>query len=89
MTAKASVILDKAADVLAVPYDCVQEAEDGSYFVTVIGKDGSKKDVPVTRGLESDYYVEISGDGIDAGTTVEAVVSDGPSTDMMDYVTFE
>ncbi|WP_294238064.1 efflux RND transporter periplasmic adaptor subunit [Pseudobutyrivibrio sp.] len=89
MTAKASVILDKAANVLAVPYDCVQEAEDGSYFVTVIGKDGSKKDVPVTRGLESDYYVEISGDGIDAGTTVEAVVSDGPSTDMMDYVTFE
>ena len=50
MTAKASVILDKAANVLAVPYDCVQEAEDGSYFVTVIGADGSKKDVPVTVG---------------------------------------
>ena len=89
MTAKASVILDKAADVLAVPYDCVQEAEDGSYFVTVIGKDGSKKDVPVTRGLESDYYVEISGEGIDAGTTVEAVVADGPSTDIMDYMYVE
>ena len=89
MTAKASIVLDSASDVLAVPYDCVQQKDDGSFFVTSIADDGTKKDIPVTKGLESDYYVEISGDGIKEGMTVEAIVSDAPSTDIMDYVTFE
>ena len=89
MTAKASVILDSVDNVLAVPYDCVQEDEDGSYFVTVIADDGTKSDITVTRGLESDYYVEVSGDGLKKGMTVEAIVDDAPSTDVMDYVTFE
>ena len=74
---------------MAVPYDCVQQADDGSYFVTVINDDGTTKDVTVTRGLESDYYVEIKGDGIEKGTTVEAIVTDAPSTDVMDYVYME
>lgn len=89
MTAKASIVLDSVSDVLAVPYDCVQQKDDGSFFVTSIADDGSKKDIPVTKGLESDYYVEISGDGIKEGMTVEAIVSDAPSTDIMDYVTIE
>ena len=89
MTAKASIVLDSASDVLAVPYDCVQQNEDGSYFVTSIADDGTKKDIPITKGLESDYYVEISGDKIKEGMTVEAIVSDAPSTDIMDYMTIE
>ncbi|SOC01453.1 efflux RND transporter periplasmic adaptor subunit [Pseudobutyrivibrio ruminis] len=89
MTAKASIVLDSASDVLAVPYDCVQQKDDGSFFVTSIADDGTKKDIPVNKGLESDYYVEISGDGIKEGMTVEAIVSDAPSTDIMDYMTFE
>ena len=89
MTAKASIVLDSASDVLAVPYDCIQQNDDGSFFVTSIADDGTKKDIPVTKGLESDYYVEVSGDGIKEGMTVEAIVTDAPSTDIMDYVTFE
>lgn len=89
MTAKASVILDSVSDVLAVPYDCLQQNEDGSYYVTVIDDAGNRKDVTVTKGLESDYYVEISGDGIGKGTTVEAVITDAPSTDVMDYMYYE
>ena len=89
MTAKASIVLDSASDVLAVPYDCVQQNEDGSYFVTSIADDGTKKDIPINKGLESDYYVEISGDKIKEGMTVEAIVSDAPSTDIMDYMTIE
>ena len=84
-----SICLDSASDVLAVPYDCVQQKDDGSFFVTSIADDGTKKDIPVNKGLESDYYVEISGDGIKEGMTVEAIVSDAPSTDIMDYMTFE
>ncbi|WP_028235876.1 efflux RND transporter periplasmic adaptor subunit [Pseudobutyrivibrio sp. MD2005] len=87
MTAKASVVLDSVSNVLAVPYDCVQTDDNGKTFVTVIEKDGTKKDIDVKKGLESDYYVEISGEGLKEGMTVEAIVTDAPSTDVMDYIT--
>ncbi|WP_028243072.1 efflux RND transporter periplasmic adaptor subunit [Pseudobutyrivibrio ruminis] len=86
MTAKASVILDSVDNVLAVPYDCVQQDENGKDFVAVIKKDGTKKNIYVTKGLESDYYVEIKGEGLKEGMTVEAIVEDAPSTDIMDYM---
>ena len=86
MTAKASVIMDSVSNALCVPYDCLQQDEDESYFVNTIGDDGKKKKVKVTKGLESDYYVEIKGEGLKKGMTVEAVVDDGPSTDVMDYM---
>ena len=90
MTAKASVILDSAKNVICVPYDCVKTNEDdGSFYVTVIEDDGTKKDIKVKKGLESDYYVEVKGDGLKKGMTIEAVVTDGPSTDVMDYITFD
>ncbi|MCR4568443.1 MAG: efflux RND transporter periplasmic adaptor subunit [Pseudobutyrivibrio sp.] len=89
MTAKADVILASAKNVLAVPYDCVQAAEDGSFFVTVINKDGSEDNVVVTKGLESEYYVEVSGEGLKEGMTIKAIVEDGDSTDMMDYLVEE
>ena len=86
MTAKASVILDSVDNVLAVPYDCVQQDKDGKDFVAVIKKDGTKKNIYVTKGLESDYYVEIKGEGLKEGMTVEAIVKDAPSTNIMDYM---
>ena len=86
MTAKASVILDSVENVLAVPYDCIQQDDDGKDFVAVIDKDGNKKNINVTTGLESDYYVEIKGEGLKEGMTVEAIVKDAPSTDIMDYM---
>ncbi|WP_167511261.1 efflux RND transporter periplasmic adaptor subunit [Pseudobutyrivibrio xylanivorans] len=90
MTAKASVVMDSVKNVLCVPYDCIQKSEDDdSLFVTTIDKDGNKKNVPVTKGLESDYYVEIKGNGLEKGTTVEEIMADGPSTDLMDYVYFD
>ena len=90
MTAKASVILDSVDNAICVPYDCVQTNEDdGSFFVTVVEDDGTKKDIKVTKGLESDYYVEVKGDGLKKGMTVEAVVADGPSTNAMDYIYFD
>ncbi len=89
MTAKASVILDSVKNVFAAPYDCVQEKDDGTFFINEILEDGTKKEIPVTKGLESDYYVEVKGDGLKDGMTIEAIVTDAPSTDVMDYVTFE
>ena len=76
MTAKTSVILSSAEDVLAVPYDYVQTAEDGSFYIEVAdAADGGKtspenidtRRIIVTKGMESDYYVEISSDEIYEG----------------------
>lgn len=90
MTAKASVIIDSAKNAICVPYDCVQTDEkDGSFFVNVIDDNNKKKKIKVTKGLESDYYVEVKGEGLKKGMTVEAVVADGPSTDAMDYIYFD
>lgn len=36
MTAKLSIIIESKEDVLTVPYNAVQEAEDGTYYVEVV-----------------------------------------------------
>ena len=69
MTAKASIVKEAVYEVLTVPYDCVTTDEDGNSSVT-IDKDGEKVQIPVTVGMQSDYYVEISGDNIEEGTVV-------------------
>lgn len=127
MTAKCSIIKEEADDVYAVPYDAVSEAQDGSYYITVVDNDNtddqktenntdrqksndtggqgddagqmngnpaddqkgqkpqdsdSKEDsgksssqirtsqITVTKGMETDYYVEISGDDLQEGLEV-------------------
>ncbi len=64
MTAKLNIILEKNADVLAVPYNAVQQEKNGDLFVQeVTGKDEEgkykTKKVSVLKGMESDYYTEI------------------------------
>lgn len=69
MTAKASIVLEAAYDVLTVPYDCIETDEDGN-SVIYIDREGAKTAVSVTVGMEGDYYVEVSGDGLDENTMV-------------------
>lgn len=69
MTAKASIVRDAVYDVLTVPYDCVETKEDGSKVIYK-EQDGERVEVPVTVGMESDYYVEIAAEGIDESTQV-------------------
>lgn len=94
MTAKASIVKDAVYDVLTVPYDCVTTDEDGNSTVTV-DKNGEKTQVPVTVGMQSDYYVEISGDGIDEDTMVyyntplTSQESGGVSADDADAIVFD
>ena len=94
MTAKASIVKDAVYDVLTVPYDCVTADEDGNSYVN-IDQNGEKTQVPVTVGMESDYYVEISGDGIDENTKVyynTPLINqefNGEAGDMQDGITFD
>lgn len=71
MTAKCSIILEEASDVYAVPYDAIHKNTNGDSVIYV--KDSStntKKEITVTKGMESDYYVEVTGDGLSEGLMV-------------------
>lgn len=69
MTAKASIVLDAVYDVLTVPYDCVTTDEEGNSVMT-IEEDGGPREISVTVGMQGDYYVEVSGEGLDENTKV-------------------
>lgn len=69
MTAKASIVLDAVYDVLTVPYDCVTTDEEGNSVMT-IEEDGEPKEISVAVGMQGDYYVEVSGEGLDENTKV-------------------
>lgn len=70
LTAKCSIILEEAKDVFAVPYDAVQEKADGSKVIRVQSETEEEMEIAVTVGLETDYYVEISGEGLQEGMKV-------------------
>lgn len=86
MTAKISIVVGGAENVLVVPYDAVFEDEDGRFYVEV--KDDNPvattdaannangfpmqqtKKIYVTKGTESSFYTEIMGDEIKEGMEV-------------------
>ena len=69
-------MLESSKDVLTVPYDAIQTDEEGNSFVYVQDIDSSdesgtgRKKIDVTVGLEGDYYVEVSGEGLEEGMRV-------------------
>ncbi len=66
MNAKLNIILEETADVLTVPYDAIQQDEKGDDVIYAVEhtENGGviKTAIPVTVGVEGDYYVEVSGD---------------------------
>ncbi len=71
MTAKCSIVLEEAADVYAVPYDAIHTNSNGGNVIYVKdSSSGSRKEVTVTKGMESDYYVEVSGSDLSEGLQV-------------------
>lgn len=71
MTAKCSIVLEEVADVYAVPYDAVHTNSDGKSVIYVMDSaSSSQKEIVVTKGMESDYYVEISSDELSEGISV-------------------
>ncbi|MEU3018795.1 peptidoglycan-binding protein [Nocardiopsis sp. NPDC007018] len=61
---------DSREDVLAAPVGALIALSGGGYGMSVVGGDGTVRDVPVETGWFSDGLVEVTGDGIDAGTEV-------------------
>lgn len=78
MNTRLTVLLEEKQDVFGVPYDAVVEKADGSTVVYAAveqqnsGKNNSYvvTEIPVTTGLETDFYIEISGGEVTPGMAV-------------------
>lgn len=84
MNAKLSIITEQKDDALTVPYDAIQERDDGSKYISVVKnivKEEGKEDkveteeVDVTVGIEGTYYSEIVSEKIKEG--MEVYISSG------------
>ncbi len=66
MNAKLNIILEETANVLTVPYDAIQQDDNGNDVIYAVEhtENGGviKTAIPVEVGVEGDYYVEVSGD---------------------------
>ncbi len=69
MTAKCSIVINEASDVFAVPYDAIHTNDNNEDVIYVMDSSG-RREVTVTKGMESDYYVEVSSDDLSDGMSV-------------------
>lgn len=103
MTAKLSIVLESKENVLTVPYNSVQEDEEGNFYIEVISQESEMADileeqtamgslsdaaekVLITKGIESDYYVEIIGSGIEEDMLVIVPASSEGGLDIMEMI---
>lgn len=76
MSASLSIIIEQHENALTVPYNAVQEDEQGNTYVEVMEEDGTTTKVPVTVVLESNYYTEIKADSLTEGQKVRVINAD-------------
>lgn len=79
MSASLSIIIEQHENALTVPYNAVQEDEQGNTYVELMNEDGTTTNVPVTVVLESNYYTEIKADSLKDGQKVRIIDSEGTS----------
>lgn len=79
MNTRLTVLLEEKQDVFGVAYDSVVKKQDGTDVLYAVepksteGKDASTyvvTEVPVTTGLETDFYIEVSGSNIENGMSI-------------------
>ena len=71
MNARVELVLEEKENVFAVPYDAIVEAEGRPvvYVAQPAEKGGyTARAVAVTTGMETDFYIEIQGEGLAEGT---------------------
>lgn len=76
VNAKVQLVLSSTDDVFVVPIDAIGQNDAGESIVYVKqggeGTDVTFEEIPVTTGDSTDYYIEISGDGLEEGMQVRA-----------------
>ncbi|MBR1629949.1 MAG: HlyD family efflux transporter periplasmic adaptor subunit [Lachnospiraceae bacterium] len=89
MTAKLTIILDKAKNALSLPENAIQTDADDREFVEVYEGDlENMKKIYVKRGLQTDYFVEVKGDGLEEDMNIllpqEMAYEEGEGMDDME-----
>lgn len=82
ITARLTIVLDKKDGVYCVPYDAVTTDADGSivYAAESNGNGYTVNKINVVTGMETDFYIEISGSELSDGMIIindAASVTDG------------
>jgi HlyD family secretion protein len=70
MSAKTTIILNQVKETFVVPYYCIEESEDLEPYITVLLQDGQQQRIPVTKTLETDFNIAITGDGLTEGMQI-------------------
>ena len=77
MSASLSIIIEEHDNVFTVPYNAVQEDEEGNSFIELIEEDGiTTTKLPITVVMESNYYTEITADGLEEGMKIKVIESE-------------
>jgi len=82
MSASISIIIENHEEAYTVPYNAVEEDEDGSSYITQMNEDGTEgKKIPVDIVMESNYYTEIASDEISEGMKVKVIEAKDEESD--------
>lgn len=79
MNVRVSIVTDRAENVMTVPYDAIQKDEDGNFFIEKVIEPETKdqkvtfEKIPVKKGIEGTYYIEVIGEGITEGMQVKII----------------
>ena len=76
ISAQVEIVISEKDDIFTVPRDAVGTHDDGSSYVLRKtggeGVDMTFEEVDVTTGESNDYYIEISGDGLNEGDVIRS-----------------
>ena len=79
MNTRMDIVVAQKENVFGVPYDAVHTAEDGSSFIIVVeplqnekGESFVTRYIPVTTGMETDFYMEVISDQLSEGLQIVA-----------------
>ena len=81
VSAKVEIVLSETEGVYSVPYDAVETNDSGEKVIYV--RDGNDwKELPVTTGMETSYYIEIESDELQDGMEVRVPVGSSGDASM-------
>lgn len=73
MQTTVKIVLDKKDNIYVVPVDAIV-TQNGKNYIVSLDKSNSKNvkktNVEVTTGMETDYYVEVSGNDLKDGLNI-------------------
>lgn len=73
MNARLSITVQEKKNIFTVPFEAVRDGENGSTFIVVAEENGTghvAKIIPVETGMETDFIIEVTGEGLTEGLLI-------------------